>query len=190
MSKTNIECYRYVNDGEWATIAISDDWFYNKNQYHGEILIHSSFGNFCNSWTNTSIPFKKFLIKMNMTTFGHKTMGRDDTVIDSYATNEALIKQLFKYRREMQVEKHDCRMMYQDITCESWYDVNEYYSWFYSFTSEYELECTQFSMDSPDEFLVEQPNPQLVGFWEKIWALFVNDLKGELEWSKTQNFGE
>lgn len=189
MPKSSIECYRYAKNGEWATIAVSENWFYDKTQHHGEILVHSSYGNFCNSWINTGIPFKKFLIKMDMEAFGRKTMGLNDTVIDCERTRHELINQLFIYRRDHEVDKYHCRVIYDDITRATWDDVNEYYSWFYSFVVEYEYDCPQFGMDSPDDFLVDKPNPQLVGFWNELWSLFANELKEELTWQKTQNLG-
>lgn len=184
VKKSTVEKYSIRNDGEYATICITewgpDQRASGSNYYGGEIMINSSYGAFANAWSACGEPFKKFLIGIEMDYFMGKCLGRGATVFDGSASYKAAVARVLDARRNNDLSKEDARELYDELEyCQSELEDSEA-----SFTAAiYRVPSNGDQsrvFDEAYEMLVDMPNPQAVGFWKKLWPAFEAELKNEL----------
>lgn len=183
--KGSIDSYHVSNNGEHATICIGE-WKRDRGDgeicHCGEILIHSSFGAFANTWTACGSPFKQFLTKVEFHYFMGKCLGANFMKYDGDATLNRFLKDIVSARREQRVGKDEAR--------EAWdlfYGIQE------SFQQSSDIMCIEVGgiqshlptrlrhiADEPWEHIEKKPDVQATWFWKEIWPEFVAALKEEL----------
>lgn len=181
------ETYRIRTDRhEWATIVLFG-WQATGNdgtpRECGEILIHSSFGSWANSWGHLGTPFKDFLPKAERDYIASKFMGANAYKFDGALTVRELRRRLLRWRREGQLNKDEARQL-----------------WDYIEEREVELECSTHDfvgamqqaetelvatravlrfVREPWEHLASSIDIQFAGFWREVWPVFLGALKLE-----------
>lgn len=184
---TTAEVYRIRTTGhEWATIVLFE-WQATGNdgtqRECGEILIHSGFGSWANSWGHLGTPFKSFLLKAECDYIATKFMGADAYKFDGALTVRELRRRLLRWRQESQLNKDEARQL-----------------WDYIEEREVELECSTHDfvgamqqgetelvsskamrrfLQEPWESLATSLDIQFAGFWREVWPVFLEQLKAE-----------
>ncbi len=189
VTKTNRECYE-IRDGkgEWATIALAD-WERPSPEgqpyYSGQILIHSSYGSWANSWSHCGSPFKEFLQKIEFLYTFRKFMGSDLGEFDPEKSLKGVRERLCEHRKHAWLKKDDARALWDGIN-----DVEDQlgsseHGWVagleYVRRDLYDQgrpEAARF-LDEPWEFITKSPKEGPRMFWDTLWSLFIQALKEE-----------
>lgn len=184
-------------DYEWVTICWQG-WQATGNdgtpRECGEILIHSSFGSWANSWGHLGIPFDKWLTKAERGYCAEKFMGGKAYKFDGEKTVKELRNSLLKRRQDGDITKNDARSIWDymdefedeltssaDLFCTgmgrcyseaNWEDVAE---------NKY-CECgpgngARRFLQEPWERIATSLDNQFAGFWRDMWPVFVDHLK-------------
>lgn len=177
--KSQLTKYRVFRNGECATIALGD-WTNPKLEgrpvsYGGEILIHSSFGNFSHCWSACSVPFKEFLVGISMDSFMLKSMGPEYHKYNGKESVRKLKAAILRMRRQKLYSADDVRDLWNNVCAEE-DDAEHSESGFYRLVSN--LRDGQF--DDAEAYLSYHPHQQAIGFWETLWPDFIAELKREL----------
>ncbi|MBU9200192.1 hypothetical protein KTD31_02075 [Burkholderia multivorans] len=174
--------YRIRNNGEYATVCVSD-WTVeavgasHRTSYGGEILVHSSFGSFCHAWTNCAIPFKAFLLNISFESFMVKSLGNAFEQFDGLASVENVKRAILESRREEGLSAEDARDKWDELalvgdaarSCE------------YAFHQVLDEICTEDTIGTTTEFVARNPSHQAKGFWRELWPHFCEVLIAELQ---------
>jgi len=167
ITKTTIECYKIrLDNGTYADITIDE------NGNAGRIQIASDYGDWQNYWGACSTPFKEFLAGLDIhyaaSKFGasgwfdlYKTISNLKIRIKEYTTDEEEIAAL-------ENELHDL----EDST-----DKDEFVHKMW-----YSDKLLEMENSSPD--LVMTNHPGFVNFWEKLWPIFIEQIKTEEQCAK------
>ena len=88
---TGAEHYVIRKNYEWASIVVRcwEAEEHGKTRHCGEILIHSSYGSWANSWGHCGHQFKQFLTKLDFSYLFVKFMGHKFTVFDGELSRAA-----------------------------------------------------------------------------------------------------
>lgn len=179
--KGQLAKYRVIRNGECATIALGD-WANPKAEgkaatYSGELLVHSSFGNFSYTWRYCALPFKQFLATIDQDSFMRKCLG---DAYREYSGNETVLKlkrALLQLRRAGVYSADRARDAW-DSFCVQLDEAETSESGFYRAVKDVCGASTP--LGDAEAYLCYQPNPQALGFWNKLWPDFVEELKKEL----------
>lgn len=188
INKKTCDLYEVRAGYDWATICLRK--WESKNaqgdvRFGGEILIHSSFGNFNNTWGHCGYDFKEFLLNIRRDSFADKTMGSDAEVYDGPQTFRALVGKITRERRKNPqfslLDKEGARELC-DILVEAEPTI-------LMSTDDMVREVMHLdkgtwgdeAFSEPWDFIRMRPNPQVVGFWEKIWPAFTAQLNAEIQ---------
>lgn len=178
-SKSVCEMYRVSRDGEYATICVAT-WT-NETGRHpsfgGEILVHSSFGAFCHTWSNCAEPFKQFLLGIRFDSFMLKCLGNDFNVFDGEASIKQVKQALLTLRRT--------REFNTDTAAEFWDDLMGFADVAASSEESFYRELSDFcenidGLGEPGDYVVQAPDQQATGFWQQLWPIFKTMLESEL----------
>lgn len=116
------EAYTVRAGMEWATILIRG-WqaqsIDGQPQEIGEILVHSSFGNWAHQWAHLGEPFKKWLLDAERDYMAVKFMGAKAYVFDGEKTVAELKRCLLHTRSMDGISKNDARTVWD------WIDENQ-----------------------------------------------------------------
>lgn len=179
-SKSVCEMYRISHEGEYATICVAT-WANEKNgqspSFGGEILVHSSFGAFCNTWSNCAAPFKQFLLDIRFDSFMQKCLGNDFKVFDGDASIEQVKRAFLRLRRARAIDADKAEEFWGDL--EGFADVassseESFYRELYDFCENLD------GMGEPGDYVVHSPSQQATGFWQQLWPIFKTMLESEL----------
>lgn len=177
--------YHIRNDGEYATICVRD--WKNEEYFGGEILINSSFGVFAHTWGSCSVPFPKFLTKVDYDYFMGKCIGDKSYVFDGPATYINIIKDIFLIRRNKYITKEQCRTAYlmlvdvQDRIIESDSScVDTLWDIFNEISNEPSLDEVNEAIADAHEYIIDKKNQQAEAFWNELWPIFTNHIKKDL----------
>jgi len=190
VTKETMDCYRVRAKGEWATICVRE-WTVGdcqltseKVRYCGEILIHSTFGSWGNSWTHCGCRFKKFLSFVDFDYIFTKFMGGDLHRFDGEKSLEALRKRLIESRRDRSLDKDDARDLWQAISensdslrsrsIELWVEVLCHVS-----SDSLSRDVKRF-LEEPWNLTLSSDDQSAVGFWRDLWPEFKTALLSEL----------
>lgn len=192
IKKKTCDLYEVRAGYDWATICMRKWQSQSPSgeiRYGGEILIHSSFGNYNNTWGHCGHDFASFLLAMRRDSFAEKTMGLAAEVYDGPQTFRYLVGKIFKERRKNArfsiLDKEGARELYElFLLSES--DI---------LSSEDDMVREVMRMDKgtwgeeaysePWNMVCKRPDPQVVGFWTTLWPVFMAQLKAEEEAAKT-----
>lgn len=189
VTKETMDCYRVRANGEWATICVrewtvkDDPLTSEKVRYCGEILIHSTFGSWGNSWTHCGCRFKKFLTFVDFDYIFTKFMGADLNRFDGEKSLKGLYRRIIEARRDHSLDKEDARELWDEV-----HDHDE------SLTRSVEMwveVLSRISMDTRSrdiKRILEEPwcmtedsdDQSAVGFWRDLWPDFKAALLSEI----------
>lgn len=179
-SKSVCEMYRISHEGEYATICVAT-WANEKNghspSFGGEILVHSSFGAFCNTWSNCAAPFKQFLLGIRFDSFMQKCLGNDLQVFDGEASIQKVKQAFLTLRRTRAIDGDTAEEFWGDLL--GFEDVaasseESFYRELYDFCENLD------GMQEPGDYVVHTPCQQATGFWQQLWPIFKTMLESEL----------
>lgn len=171
---------------EWATIVLFG-WQQTGNdgtpREVGEILIHSGFGSWANSWGHIGMPFKEFLLKAERSYIATKFMGADAYKFDGQLTVRELRKRLLRWRQEGQLNKEDARQLWDYIDereVELGSSTHDFVGAMHQAETELVLsrQLLRF-VQEPWEYLATSIDPQFAGFWREVWPVFLAQIKTE-----------
>lgn len=184
---TTAEVYRIRTAGhEWATIVLFG-WQgtgVDKQQREcGEILIHSSFGSWANSWGHLGQPFKSFLLQAERDYVGSKFMNERAYEFDGEKTMRDLRQRLIEWRKQGELKKEDARSLWdhlqenEDILTSS---DHEFIGGMEIARAELvpSRQLLRF-LEEPWEYMSMSLNRCFAGFWREVWPVFLEQLKAE-----------
>lgn len=183
---------------EWATVcwhSFQATGVDGKPRECGEILIHSSFGSWANSWGHCGVSFDKFLMKIERGYCADKFMGEKARVFDGEATVRELRTSLIEARRTGGLTRNDARSIWDWIE-ENELDLqsggNEFVYRMNECAREAEWEDALTGRPDWDTgpgrgalHFLEEPwdrirtdiDKQFEGFWRDLWPVFIEHLK-------------
>lgn len=123
ISKSQASVYRMRKDGEYACIVI-EAWERPVSTstdpqgvaYAGELLINSSFGNFCNQWGHCGVPFEQFLLSLGKHSFLEKCLGENAEEFDHDGSLQAIKRRVLEARRAKDLSKDEARDIYDMVS--------------------------------------------------------------------------
>lgn len=187
---TDAEVYRIWKDHEWATIMLRC-WSRPVNSggrettyYCGEIMIHSSFGAWANTWTACGEPFKAFLLDAEFDYVFTKFMGTELRVWDGEATVKGLQLRVIEWRRDGELSKDEARSLWDEISAnglELETSERDFVECAYRIASDLDTPNIRHVLSEPWEFGRKQHDQQAVGFWRQLWPEFTQALRAEVE---------
>lgn len=188
VTKDNFEAYRIQANGEWATICLRT-WSRQVNDgkdiYHcGEILIHSSFGNFNNAWTACGVPFKRFLVGIGWDYFMEKC-GCKVHVYDGEGTLRNIRGEILRRRRSLEFSKSEAREVWEAVAAEADEIVRDIHSMVNGILTAANscvmtADCEGFFQE-PWRYARTMDNPMATGFWKCLWPEFEGALRMEID---------
>ncbi len=147
------------------------------SEHWGYISVISSFGNFGHSFSNTGPnPLKRFLIHLQFDYLMGKLFGPAVKEFDLEATLKSLERQVregLKNEEMAPEEAQAFRACLKEIRESDITDPQGVMHLLGKGTGRF------FNDWALWESLATKPNPQAVGFWERIWVDFVQELKRE-----------
>lgn len=187
---TGHEVYSIHTNHEWATIVLRC-WSRLANvgtkhegtYYCGEILIHSTFGSWGNTWTACAEPFKAFLVDAEFDYVFTKFMGTKLEVWDGEGSVKSLRRLLLEYRRIGDLDKDEASSLWGEINAnehELESSSNDFVECAYRIAGNIDSRGVYRLLSEPWELTTTKHDPQAVGFWRTIWPEFVGALKAEM----------
>lgn len=180
IKKSNMECYRFRNNSEWATICVhayeTPDMGGGRLRQGGEILIYSSYGSFAYHWSHCGDPFKVFLTKITRDYTLRKFLGNEMEEFDKEGSITAVKRAILSYRWEGSLSKDDARECWDDVPLLDECHSSE------GFWVQYSESSALLKFDAEGyEFICQREKPHLEHFWNEIWLPFITHLKVEIE---------
>lgn len=178
--KTTCDAYRVSVKGEHATVCIAD-WASIEQgrapRFGGEILVHSSFGSFGNTWTHCAVPFKQFLIGIGFDSFMKKCFGSDFMEFDGPASVAEVKAELLRLRRRDELSS--------EAALEQWEVISQADEVAESSVLAFHLTLSgilgeETALGSAEHFVVQKVNSQARGFWDELWPHIKSQLEAEL----------
>ena len=192
MPVTKNLCERYVVSedkphGEQAAITLhcwQRDHGAAGIYYCGTIQIHSTYGDWANTWTACATPFKQFLTEVEFDyAFGKFMPGRLER-FNAEASLTMLRAKIVENRRHAWISKTEAREIWDAL------DDNE--ADLLGFGEEsYIRALMEIGHDLSDgdpkqwlaeawEFTATEPDRSAVNFWKRLWPLFTAELRKEV----------
>lgn len=181
MSVTKATCERYTvrNGYDAATICIYE-WAPRSDShgpiYGGEILVNSSFGSYCNTWSHCGMPFKRFLAGLDFDYFMGKCLGLEAKEYDGDTTVRRVKEKILEDRRDGGLGREGARELWDALDWH-WQDIRD---------SEYGLRDAASNTELGKvlggewyEYISKRPTAQSKGFWRDIWPVFLKAIREE-----------
>ena len=155
----------------WADLTI-DGW-----EGGGSINVQSDWGTYAYQWTSIGErSFKEFLLGLNYSYFMGKCIGYHGEKFSSSKTIEAIKRDIFKARRDDEIDSVVARDYYDAIDTD--YDnisQDLFFErlWHTSIISE--IYCS----DPHSIPVVHEENHKARAFWDEVWPKFCEIIKGE-----------
>jgi hypothetical protein len=142
----------------WAIIHIDSNGF---------LGVVSDYGNYAFHWSSFEGDFKAFLGEVS-SDYLYSKLSSSRVIYDGYATERAIKAHILSQRRTKAWTANDARTEW-DLLAEHEvdHDTSDGFSCWYRDTS----------IRDAHEFYQTRPEPQCVGFCEKIWPTFIERLK-------------
>lgn len=177
VNKSTMETYNIRKGGEWATVCMSRWADEKERRFGGEILIHSSFGNFANSWGACGMDFRAFLCKVSYQYFMDKVLPNEHTEFDRDGTIVALKKAVIEGRRKTrEFDREEARAIFDAIKDLNPCTTTDQFV-FEALNSE---EICSMSGGEPWHYAVMREKSGPLWFWRELWPVFVGELQKEL----------
>lgn len=185
VDKFQMEAYQVCLNGEAATFAlkVSTRELPGQTFYGGMLMVYSSFGNFCNNWSSTGIPFKMFLQNISREYFMEKCLGHDANVYCDVKTFRNVLRQLVVLHKDGTLSREDACTLLAALkevrgdfaTPESFARTMD------DLASEYEIDMpnSRYLFEDYGSYAAEKPDPLTVHFWDELWPMFIAELKAE-----------
>lgn len=167
-----MECIRVQCNGEWATVCYQGWKSAETPRYGGEILVHSSYGNFAHAWGNIGVPFPDFLAKVSMESFMNKAYEQGPYVFDLEASITAVRKEIETQYSDGAIDEELHRELLSDLEEIALNHPDEY-------AFELALNTDGFEVVTggvPTEYVRTESNPRLVNFWDELWPLVKTEM--------------
>jgi hypothetical protein len=178
VEKSISESYTIHSKGEYARIVIVEwaprDIGHARPSYGGELLVHSSFGAFCNSWGACANPFKQFLIGLDRHYFMTKCRPGAAEEFDGEKSLQHVKEWLIDKRKGGDFTRGDTREAWNSIMDARDEIVHSEYA-FVTVLQSLEIE----GLDEPWHFSCRSLTAECVGFWRDLWPEFVAAVKAE-----------
>jgi hypothetical protein len=168
-SKSACELYRIWAKGHYAAISL-DVWDNpDRSTFGGEILVHSSVGNFGGDFNSCAAPFKQFLLGVDMESFMSKCGGAVHLTFDGESSVNKVRAAILARRR--------ARTLSAEAACELWSDIQ--FACDSAARSELSFRTTMTRMcnsttvlGEPSGYVVRTASPPAQFFWTEIWPEF------------------
>lgn len=177
VTKHIAEVYTVRHDGEFGTFCIVE-WAPRTDDhgpvYGGELLVNSTFGAYCNSWSHCGQPFKRFLAKIEFDYFMGKCRGRAADVFDGEKSLKLVKERVIQLRRQGWLDHGAARELWCELTlCRE--EIERSPDDFVRVISDLNVR----RLSEPWELIVTRPASDTVGFWRDLWPSFISALSQE-----------
>jgi len=181
---TGAEHYIVRNNHEWASIVVRcwEAEEYGKTRHCGEILIHSSYGSWANSWGHCGSQFKQFLVGLDFDYLFIKFMGHRFKVFDGELSVRRLRDRLIEARKEGGVTREEARECWDDIEdreSELESSEREFVDAVYAIVHRVDSGRVQRIFCEPWDLIRKSADTRAVGFWSELWPEFKAALQAE-----------
>ena len=140
--------------------------------YSSQLTAHTSFGVVGYYWSAMGCPAKEFFSKLSMDYLGSKLWEADSYLFDCDKTLQNIRGNLLTERRQRLLDKDEAMAIWDDLLSLE------------QCSSQSEFLHMMADLAHTDEWLPvsevpfgTRPNPQLVGFFEKLWPGFVRAIQ-------------
>lgn len=182
---------------EWATICYQG-WqgtgVDGQPRECGEILIHSSFGSWANSWSHLGQPFEEWLKEAEKEYCAGKFLGSKAYTFDGEKTVKELRASLLECRREGSLTKNDAKSLWDwveesqlelecsaDSFCNAMSRCFDEADWQDVMPGKYATtgpgRGARHFLQEPWERIVTSLDRSFNNFWEALWPVFVANLQ-------------
>lgn len=169
-----MQAFRIRNGHEWATIALQG-WRTELGHEQGEILVHSSFGNWAHQWSSMGMPLKRFLISIKRDSLAGKLLGSRTREFDFEASRQCWRRHLVAARRQRLLSEVDMSDAWDEFRSDA--------------PCSMDLFLDRIRRTNPggnhelwrdiEHYVVHRNNQQFDAFWLEIWPLFLQQLRLE-----------
>lgn len=168
------EMYRIWAGGHYATICINNWSDEDSASFGGELLVHSSLGDFGGVIEGCSVPVVQHLRTMELEAFLMAFQGAAQLTFDAEQSRDKLKAAIITGRRQHRLPT--------EVACEVWGDLR------FS-ADDTSLNEEQFSalatrlcnlapaLGAPESYLVRTASPKAALFWRAIWPKFISKLQ-------------
>lgn len=198
----DMDTYRIRADHEWATICIFSGQRATQSgqtNFTGEILIHSSFGNWANYWGALGSPFREFLAgkaPADMHYMADKLLADKSRVFSGEATLKNFRQSLLEHRGNGEITKSDARTIWTaleensdalqaspDEFVKGIDDIIESAGWKENGDQYGEFGPGRGARDllvAPWERIRKEIEPAFQQFWKTLWPVLTGALREEI----------
>lgn len=192
VNKTVCEIYEVVIGEANASIVIRtwDNVINGRTVFGGELLINSSYGTFCNVWSNTPVPFKQYLMQLSQDTFLFKTLGIQARVYCPSVTWEKFARKIDSFLVDETLTQAQVSLIMLTFSAE-FEATNQSHGAYVETVERISVNTdilSEISSDIVDQVfgtlpLIQglKPNPSGVAFWTQLWPAFTATVRHELE---------
>jgi hypothetical protein len=168
-SKSACELYRFWVGQHYAAITVDPWWTVLGRKFGGEILVHSTLGNFGGTIEDCKMEFTEYLRGLTMQAFFEQFGGPMRPTFDGKASVAKLGKAILSQRR--------ARSIGAETACELWGDLQ--FSADSAASSELSFRATAAricaaapALGHPADHAVQTYAPQAQFFWDTLWPEF------------------
>lgn len=172
----NIPCFVVHNQGEYGAFYVREGVSHRSGEpyYHCELTVNSSFGTVGYCWTHMGSPACIFFSRVNKDYVLTKLFNKEARIFDPELTKMELLQMLLRDRRRGELDRREAREIHKAIRDLDGIDTIE------NFCDDYAQSCCLMEWchvgDIPFRYSL---SPQAAGFWDKLWAPFVEMLNQE-----------
>jgi len=170
VTKSNVESYklRHPSGGCWADITI------DATGESGRIQIASDFGSWQNFWSHCGMPFKSFLLKVDMDYVARKFSAK--SFFDADQNIKSARFQILTSRKEGVIDAEYARCCFDDLkNLEG--ECTDSATHFHALVNSTE-NLHHFYYDGGFSAITTY-DPGFKHFWKKIWPAFLDELRKE-----------
>ena len=171
-SKSNCDLHRIWAAGHYAAISI-DAWRNPDQSFGGELLVHSSLGDFGGTIESCAMSFREQLAALDLAGFIGYFGGYVRSAFDGKASVAKLGKTILTQRR--------ARVLTADAACQLWSDLQ--FSGDTAARAELSFRITAArlcaaapSLGQPTDYVERTVGPQVHLFWAELWPEFTATL--------------
>lgn len=172
-SKSACELYRFWVGPHYAAITVAPRWTVLGRKFGGEILLHSTLGNFGGTIEDCKMEFTEYLRGLTMPAFFEQFGGPMRPMFDGKASVARLGKAILAQRR--------ARGFTTETACELWGDLQ--FSGDSAARSELSFRTTAARicaaappLGQPADHAVQTYGHQAQVFWDTLWPKFIATL--------------
>jgi hypothetical protein len=167
-SKSTCELYRIWAAGHYAAISL-DAWRNPDLKFGGELLVHSSAGDFGGTIASCDRPFKEQLAALDLASFLEHFGANVHSTFDGKASVAKLGKAILAQRR--------ARVLSAELACELWGDLQ--FAGDTAARSELSFRITAARLcatapilGQPADYAAQTVSAQTQFFWAELWSEF------------------